>query len=149
MTINMKKSNPESKTFQELMTEDEIHDFGIEIVFNYMKEEGFEILAVKTDRSINPQILARKDGQLVHVAVRTACYPEKGVLESEEMASQLIRYADEKNATCYFASVGIANAGGTTDEEMSLPVKGSGFAVAFAGLQTLTLSNRVRLMGDI
>lgn len=148
MTINMKKNYTESQ-FQELMTEDEIHDFGIEIVFNYMKEEGFEILAVKTDRSINPQILASKDGQLTHVAVRTACYPEKGAIESEEMASQLIRYADDKNATCYFASVGIANAGGTNDEEMALPVKGAGFAVAFEGLQILTLSNRVRLMGDM
>ena len=119
----MNKSNTECREFQVLMTEDEIHDFGIEIVFNYMKEQDFEVLAVKTDRGPNPQIFARKDGKLVHVAVRTACYPEKGSIESEEMAFQLIRYADQKNAACYFASVGIANASGTNDEEMSKSVK--------------------------
>jgi len=131
----------------EVMTSAEVHEFGIEIVFEQMKKDGYEILGVNTDLEMNPQILAKKDGRLVHIAVRTACYPKKGELENEQVALQLINYADMQSATCYFASVGIANASGTTDEEMAIPVRGSGFYAAFEGLQILTTSNRVKILG--
>jgi hypothetical protein len=141
-------SEPESVEIRTLMSEDEIHDFGIGIVFEYMQKDGFEILAVRTNRNINPQILGRKGDQLVHVVVRTACYPEKGSIESEELALQLIAYAEEKSAVCYFASVGIANAEATNEVEMARPLKGVGYFVAYEGLQTLTSSDRVGQFGD-
>lgn len=133
---------------REAMSSQEIHEFGIEIVFNQMKEEAFEILVVNTDLDVNPQILANKDDQIIHVAIRTACYPNKGELESEEIALSLIRYANENRASCYFASVGIANAEGENDDEMSIPRKGAGFYVAYEGLKILTTNDRIRVLGD-
>jgi len=135
-------------TKQQLMTEDEIHDFGVEVVFGQLKKDGYEILSVNTDRTMNPQIVAKKDGERAFIVVRTACYPNKGVMESEELAFKMIDHADKNGAICYFASVGIVNAEGQNDEEMSRPVKGAGFQVSYEGLLTLTLSNRVKVLGE-
>ena len=130
----------------ELMTPADIHDFGVEVVFGYLQKNGHEIVAVNTKIGMNPQIVARKNGQLQFIVVRTACYPGKGEIESEHIAMHCIAEADKHKAICYFASVGIANANGKTDEEMSKPKKGVGFHVAFEGLVILTRSDRVRVM---
>jgi hypothetical protein len=132
----------------ELMSLQEIHEFGIEIVCGQMKNDGFEFLGVNPSLEIIPQIIAKKDGTLAHVAVRTACYPNKGQLESEEMALALIRNANESGAKCYFASVGIVNADGHDDEGLAIAKRGAGFLVAYEGLQLLTTSDRIRIIGS-
>jgi len=118
------------------MTEAEIHDFGVEVVFGYLKSEGHEIIAVNSNPSLNPQIVARKNEQLEFVVVRTACYPGKGTLDATSKANS-IAHAEKSGAICFFASVGIANASGTTDAEMAIPVKGAGYHVAFNGIEIL------------
>lgn len=120
----------------ELMNIAEIHDFGVEVVFGFLQREGHEIVAVNTDPAINPQIVAKKDGHLEFVVVRTACYPEQGMLEPLGRA-KCIEHADKSGAICYFASVGIANASGANDAEMACPVKGAGYHVAFKGIELL------------
>jgi hypothetical protein len=129
------------------MTIEEIHDFGIEIVFDQLKKEGYEIQNVNIDICMNPQIIAKKGSQLAFIAVRTACYPEKGRLE-ESVHFQMIEHADKHGALPYFASVGIANADATTDEEMSVPVKGAGFHVAYDGMLIITRSDRVKILDE-
>jgi hypothetical protein len=124
-------------TDKQLMTIDDIHDFGVEVVFNQLKKEGYEILSVNTKVGINPQIVAKKGNELAFIVVRTACYPGKGQLE-EFIRFQMIEHAREQVATPYFASVGIANANAETDDEMSVPVKGAGFYVAYEGIELIT-----------
>lgn len=118
----------------EVMTKAEIHDFGVEVVFGFLQKEGHEIVGVNTDLSVHPQIVTKKDDLLAFITVRTECYPAKGMLDAASKAL-CIQRALEVGAVCYFASVGIANSSGTNDEEMSLPVKGAGFHVAFEGLE--------------
>ena len=118
------------------MTKAEIHDFGVEVVFGFLQREGHEIVAVNTAPSVNPQIVAKKDGQLEFVVVRTACYPDKGVIDAPAKAD-CIEHAVKSGAICYFASVGIANASGSNDAEMALPIKGAGYHVAFNGIELL------------
>jgi len=124
-----------------LMTPAEIHDFGVGVVFKEIKNQGHEIASVNTNLGTNPQIVARKDGQLEFILVRTACYPSKGTLENEQVAITLLARASKFGATCYFASVGIANA--TTPDGMEVPVKGAGFHVTFSGLQSLSQSGQL------
>jgi hypothetical protein len=57
----------------------------------------------------------------------------------------MIENADKHNAIPYFACVGIANAEGKTDEEMSIPKKGAGFHVAYEGLLIISNSDRVKV----
>lgn len=130
----------------QVMSASEIHDFGVETVFRQLQSDGHEILAVNTNLEKNPQIVAKKDGRLQFILVRTACYPNKGALESDAIALQAIAHADSNKATCYFASVGIANSSGRTDAEMAVPEKGAGFFVAYEGLVILTRSDRVKVL---
>ena len=118
------------------MTNAEIHDFGVEVVFGYLQKEGHEIVSVNTDPEMNPQIVSKKDGQLEFIVVRTAAYPKKGILD-HQIRTKLIDHALKAGAVCYFASVGIANASGTNDAEMSRVEKGAGFHVAYNGIELL------------
>ena len=120
----------------ELMTIAEIHDFGVEIVYGYLQKEGHEIASVNTDLAMNPQIVARKDGLLQFIVVRTAVYPKKGTLDHQDRI-KLVGHAIAAGARCYFASVGIANAAGTDDTELSQAEKGAGYHVAFDGIERL------------
>lgn len=121
-----------------LMTEGEIHIFGINTVLDFIRKDNYVIELVNTDPALNPQIVARKNGKLSFIFVRTACYPYKGRLESLSFAIQALQRAKLKGADCFFASVGIANADGTTDLEMGIPVKGAGYYIAYDGLIKLT-----------
>ena len=134
-------SNPER------MTKEEIHDFGIEIVLNQLKNEGYEIEGVNTDIDMNPQIIAKKGNQLAFIYVRTACFPEKGQLE-EPVHFKMIEHADKHGAIPYFASVGIANADAKTYEEMAIPIKGAGFHVAYEGMVIIARSDRVKILAE-
>ena len=120
----------------EIMSKSEIHHFGVEVVFGFLKKDGHEIVGVNTDLSVNPQVVAKKDGQLEFIIIRTECYPNKGTLDSSTKALCIER-ALAAGAICYFASVGIVNASGKNDAEMSLPVKGAGYHVAFNGIEFL------------
>jgi len=125
----------------ELMSADDIHAFGIEIVYNQLKEAGWvcESADVLADKSRHPQIVAHKDAELGFFVVRTAVHPERGIMESQEVFENLVRHASEHGADCYFASVSIANSEGKTEAEMCIPVKGAAYHVAFDGLVKMAL----------
>ena len=127
------------------MTPEEIHQFGIEIVHGQLIKDGYEIKGVYTEVGKNPQIVAEKDDRLAFIAVRTACYPEKGQLE-EGVHFKMIEHAAHFKAIPYFASVGIAAAEAKTEVERSIPIKGAGFHVAYEGLLVMTTSDRVRVL---
>jgi hypothetical protein len=120
-------------SFSQLMSQSEIHDFGIEVVSNYLKKEGFTILGINTKLGDRPQIVAVKGKDKLVVAVETDCYPNKGKL-SEEDRKEMLSIAERDAALPYFASVGICNAQAKAEEEMSTPIKGNGFHVAYEGI---------------
>ena len=92
----------------------------------------------------DPQIIAKKDGILAFIAVRTACYPEKGKLD-KSVHFQMMENAKKFKAIPYFASVGIANAESKTQKDMSVPIKGAGFHAAYEGLLIITDSEHTKL----
>jgi len=123
----------------------EIHEFGINIVLDDIRTNGYTIASVTTAKESNPQIVAHKGGQLIHIVVRTDVYPKKGVIENFQLGLQILDFAYSNNAVCYFASVGIANADGSTDLEMSTPTHDSDYFVAYSGIEELT-PTKVRAM---
>src|SRR5947209_20068245 len=76
----------------ELMTDLDIHAFGIEIVHNQLKEAGWiiETADVLADRLTHPQIVGMRDAELGFFVVRTAMYPDRGRLEGEETFRTLV-----------------------------------------------------------
>lgn len=125
----------------EYMSEADIHAFGVEIVSKQLQEAEWilESADVFADRATYPQIVAHKDGEIGFFVVRTEMYPNRGRIEGEEVFQTLVRHANEHGAGCYFASVGIANSTGRSEEEMSVPVKGVGYNVTFDGLVKMEL----------
>jgi hypothetical protein len=126
---------------EELLTEAEIHAFGIQILFNKLEEDGWIIESAdpEADRTTHPQIIAHKDGEIGFFVVRTAMYPFKGRIEGEEVFQNQVRHANTHGANCYFASIGIASAGGESEDEMSRPARDAGFNVTFEGLVKMAL----------
>ncbi|MFZ1701211.1 MAG: hypothetical protein WBO10_14220 [Pyrinomonadaceae bacterium] len=128
-------------TERELMTEADVHAFGVEIVYKQLEEAGWKIESadVFSDRETHPQIVAHKDGEIGFFVVRTAIYPSRGRIEGENVFQHQVGHASDHGASCYFASVGIANSEGQTEEEMAVPVKGVAYHVAFDGLVKMAL----------
>lgn len=126
---------------QQLLTEAEIHAFGIQILIKKLEEDGWIIESAdpEAERTTHPQIIAHKDSEIGFFVVRTAMYPYKGRIEGEEAFQNQVRHANTHGANCYFASIGIASAAGESEEEMSRPVKDAGFNVTFEGLVKMAL----------
>lgn len=132
---------PDINGSRELMTAEDIHAFGVEIVHDQLVEAGWSIESadVYADPLELPQITAMKEGELGFFVVRTDIYPKRGRIEGEETFQKLVRYANSRGGSCYFASVSIANSEGKTEEEMAIPVKGVAYNVAFDGLVKMEL----------
>ncbi|MFT3737291.1 MAG: hypothetical protein QM786_00875 [Breznakibacter sp.] len=119
------------------MTNEELHFLGIKVVYKDLVDKGYNVMNVRKEFNINPQILARnKNGQYVLVVVKTACYPHMGLLVPD-VAANVRHLAQKHQAICYFASVGIANANSETEEEMSKPVLGGEYYINYDGLRPL------------
>jgi hypothetical protein len=131
---------------KERMTREEIQDFGVQIVYEEMARDGYEILGANPSLAMTPQIVARKNGRLCFVVVRTDVYPNRGELAGDKELFYNLEHAERNNAICYFAGVGICNstAAEAGDEKaMGIPVKGDGFYVDFDGLKVLTTIDRI------
>ena len=133
---------------KEILTKAEIHHFGIEIVCNQMQMERFEIIGADPSMTVTPQIVARRDGQLCFVIVRTDFYPNRGSLASDQEFFYNLDHAEKNNALCYFAGVRLCNAAAAdagNEEGMSLPVKGADFYVEYEGLKIMTTLDRMQV----
>lgn len=119
---------------KKVMDEGDLHFLGIKVVYKDLVDKGYEVLNVRREEDVDPQILARFNGKLLFVVVRTAAFPDMGVL-TPMLAARVRTHARKHQADCYFASVGIANAKGDNDEEMALPVVDGEYFINYKGLQ--------------
>lgn len=136
---------------KEILTKEQIHHFGIEIVYSWMQNEGFEILGVNPAMTVTPQIVARRNGRLCFVVVRTVFYPDRPTLADDREFFYNLDHAEKNNALCYFAGVRLCNAAAADagDEKgMSLPVKGADFYVEYEGLKIMTTLDRMKVRDD-
>ncbi|WP_068475651.1 hypothetical protein [Saccharicrinis aurantiacus] len=117
----------------EIMNLEELHFLGIKVVYKDMIDQGYEVLNVRKELDINPQILAKKDDQFYAVVVKTGYYPEMGIV-LPEIIQQVREMGRKRNALCYYASVGIANANGKTEKEMARPVVGGEYYINYKGI---------------
>ncbi|MDK2840548.1 MAG: hypothetical protein PWQ17_53 [Anaerophaga sp.] len=119
---------------EQLMGKEDLHFLGIKVVYKDLIDNGYEVLNVRKEPDIDPQILARRNGNLLFIVVRTATFPDMGVL-TPRVAARVSMHARKHRALCYFASVGIANANGDTDEEMGKPEIDGEYYINYKGLQ--------------
>ena len=118
---------------KQLMGEEDLHFLGIKVVYKDLVDNGYEVLTVRKEMDVDPQIVARHEGKLLFVVVRTAKYPNMGVL-TPRVAARVGSHARKHAATCFFAGVGIANANGNSDEEMGQPEIDGEYYINYKGL---------------
>lgn len=126
------------------LTADEIILFGLRHSYGRLIKEGFEVLSVRPEPEIDPQIVAKKGSQLYFIVVRTDIYPHKGELPSINRIQQLRDHAEKHEAICKFISIGLTNADATNETEKAKFYKGGEFLVQYSGLKEL-----IRVTGDL
>ena len=115
------------------MNLEELHFLGIKVVYKDLVDKGYEVLNVRKELDVNPQILAKKDDQFHMIVVKTGFYPEMGIIIPEVIV-QVKELSKKHNAKCWYASVGIADANGDTEKEMGRPKVGGEFYINYKGI---------------
>lgn len=115
-----------------IMTEQEIHEFGIDIVYKYALQEGYEIVAGSTDLNQNPQLVLMKNNQLYFVMVQTGPGDGTHLTYDKDLALQVFNNAKPHNAKVLFAGVGLYCIG----YGFKL-VKNQGYKVDFRGFEKI------------
>lgn len=119
----------------DMMTREEIHLFGLDIVRAFLEKEEYKIRMVNRKYGSCPQILAEKEGVRYAIAVETEVAPFTGRLV-EGLRNTMLKYVENQKMEACFASVGI----GSSNRDLfhqGLAIRGDGFFVRYEGLEIL------------
>jgi len=119
---------------KDLLTKQEIHEFGIDIIYKYAQKEGYEVVDGTTDLDLNPQLILKKNGQLYFVMVKTGPADGTHLTYDRDLAMQVFNNAKPHNAKVLFAGVGLSCVGYGT-----ALVRNKGFMVDFRGFEDIEL----------
>jgi len=87
-------------------SEQNLHEFGIRYISNFLNRFGFAILKVNSDPNHPSQILASLHDRSLLIAVRTACHPDIGKIDSQAL-ELLVRESEELDVKPYFTGLSI------------------------------------------
>lgn len=122
---------------KQLLNSQDIIDFGLRYVYGKLINDGFEVLSVRPEPEVDPQILAKKNDTLYFIIIRTEVYPEVGDLPSISRIAQINEHAKKHDAQTKFVSLGILNSNAKTEAKKSKLYKGGEFYVNYSGLHEL------------
>lgn len=121
----------------ELMNEQEIHEFGLEILVKYLFDKGYEIKMVQPEIEQIPHMIITKNDLEIFVVAATGVYPTKGAVADASKAA-LIENALKHGAQAAMARLGIVNAAGVELGQKDLlgkAYKDAKFLTDFSGLE--------------
>ena len=117
----------------EQITEQEVHQLAMQEVGNFLKTEGYEFLAVNSERQRFPQFVCVKNKILYFFVVSGCLYPQSPKEYNSKIMEKVKVQAKKNNAKLYFAGVGFANA-----EDYNLKLnKNNPYVINFNGLQKI------------
>ena len=123
----------------ELMTTNEIHAFGLQVLIKTFQEKGFAIEYAQPQKIEIPHIIAKQNDELFFTLSSTDVYPNKGTITQKDKES-LIEHAMKFSAKPACAYLGIANADGVVSKDKELcskAYKNAQFYTDFAGLEMI------------
>ena len=91
----------------EIMNLQEIHEFGIDIISNYVEKEGYKIVACSLNINENPQLVIRKNEILFLVMITTGAGKSDELYYDKNIAFQVFNKSKEHNAIALYAAVGL------------------------------------------
>lgn len=122
---------------RELMSEQEIHEFGLQVLIQYLENKGYEIDFAQPDKRSLPHVVAKSGEQLTFIIASTDIYPNKGKISNADKTA-LLEQAKNFNAQSACAYLGLANAEGVEkgDKELiSKAYKDARYMTDFSGLE--------------
>jgi hypothetical protein len=119
-----------------VMTDRELHDFGVQVVRNYLEGQGRKLMSWSGDPHINPSLWFVGDAGPEWVVVRAVRYPETdGVIPAD---LEELRAHPRMQHPGHFASVSFASAHERFDNGEPTPLwRGEATIPRFTGLETL------------
>ena len=134
-----------------LLSVEEVHAFGIDMIVPYMEKEGVTIESVNRDLRTNPQLIGQSWGSPAFFYVRIDLYPNKVTLTNAQF-KQRLAWADKHRATAFFTSVGLAfinypdKPPVKNNVDMRLPFRNAGFPTAYDGIVVMATPDRVQFL---
>ena len=120
-----------------LLSQQEIHQMGMNLVGKHLVENGFEFLAIKSKLGHSPQFVCLKnEKELFFVLVRTVIFPNNPDDYDEIWMLKMKKHAIEKKARLLYAGIGIAD----SCDMMAKPKKGQESFINYKGLVEISLS---------
>lgn len=112
-----------------------IHSFGVSYLCNFLDRAGFSILEMNTAPDHHYQILAKIGDKSLLIAVRTACHPDAGTIDSAALET-LVRESEELGLLPHFASLSVVPTA-TNDIEVDGLPEGQDYKVIFNGISAV------------
>lgn len=112
-----------------------IHALGVSYLCSYLDRAGFTILEWNTIEDHHYQILAKANNKSLLIAVRTACHPDAGTIESSTLET-LVRESEELGVLPHFASISVIPLA-TSDIEVDGLPEGQEYKVIFNGISAV------------
>lgn len=107
----------------------ELHDFSIQIVCNYLQQQGKKVFSKQSSQEIDPSIWFQDEAGPSFVVVRETRYSESDAPVPSNV-SEIKRSCARMSHSGFFASVSVANA-----DDLELPLyRGHGMHVRFTGI---------------
>lgn len=120
------------------MTLWEIHAMGIQVVVEYLQEQGLMVTSWQTDPGVDPQVwFQNPDGEIEWVVVRTVSYPEDHAPRPAHWAS-IADSTQKPKHSGRFASVALSSGDQNfkKSDEPVIPLwRGQGMMVGFSGFE--------------
>jgi hypothetical protein len=129
----------------ELTSDENLHTLGVSYVSNFLDRVGFTILKTDTDPNHHSQIVARIFDKSLLIAVRTACHPEIGTIDSSSL-ERLLGESEQGDLVPYFAGLSVTPAA-THKIDMDGSTQCQQYKVIFNGISAINKAH-VRAVND-
>ncbi|MBB4119016.1 hypothetical protein GGR32_001307 [Mesonia hippocampi] len=117
----------------EILSEQELHNWAMNIVGHDLEEQGYEFLAVNSKLKKNPQFVALKKGQLSFVIVRAVSFPNDPTQYDRRLIQKIKTHAEKYKAKTLYAGVGLLNA----DDPTKPVAKNQDYKINYYGFQEI------------
>lgn len=122
-------------TNEDIMTKDELFDFGMQIVTQQINKEGYTIIHTENNYRSVVNIVAIKNKKKYYISVKTTIAPEIAKLNDKDL-DRLKEICKNENALPLFVPIGF----GSIDSERftsSLALIGDGFNCRYTGIEEI------------
>jgi hypothetical protein len=116
-----------------------LHALGVSYVSRFLDRVGFTVLKTDTDPDNHSQIMARISDKSLLIAVRTACHPDMGTIDSSSL-EMLVGESEKIDFIPYFAGLSVTPRS-TKNIEMDGSTTRREYKVIFNGISAVSKSD--------